>query len=155
MEGIPWTDPDPGNAYQEYRIIKEDDPNFNNPSSSHTQENVQPKYAMPTGPGFQKGAKRRKTRTFPKSILKKSSKIYPSRNPTRAPPTRKAYVHLLSDNHVKKSRRTAKNRALKTDIPTIRNILIANKIISADKKDIPPDILRTLYADSVSAGLLN
>jgi len=155
MEAKPYTDPDPGNAFQEYRIIKEDDPNFNNPTAVRTQEHVQPTYGMPSGPGVQKGAKRRKTRTFPKSILKKTSKIYPSRNPTKAPPTRKAYVHLLSDSHVKKSRKTAKNRALKTDIPTIRNILIANKIISADKKDIPPDILRTLYADSVSAGLLN
>jgi hypothetical protein len=155
MEAKPYTDPEPGNAFQEYRIIKEDDPNFVKTEGTFTQEHVQPKYSMPSGPGVQKGSKRRKTRTFPKSILKKSSKIYPSRNPTKSPPTRKAFVNILSDNNVKKLRRTAKNRALKTDIPTIRNILIANKIISADKKDIPPNILRTLYADSVSAGLLN
>jgi hypothetical protein len=47
-------------------------------------------------------------------------------------------------------------RASKTDIKTIRAELEKRGIVAKDsKKKIPDGILRTLYADSVGAGLLS
>ena len=122
-----------------------------------------PTYSMPSGPGFPAGdkamelagGKRRKTRTFPKGILRKTTKIHPSRNPTKAPATRKRSVVLVPESKIREARKTAKTRASKTDLGTIRKKLIEKKIISPHKKHIPPAVLRTLYADAVGAGLLN
>jgi hypothetical protein len=146
------TEPQPGKAGVQYNIIKKGDPNFSQAGGQayDISAEVRPVYAMPTGPG---GG--RKTRTFPRGILRKTNKIVPSKFPSKAPPSRKRSVRLLSDKTVKEARKTAKTRAIKTDINTIRKKLIEKKIISAEKKNIPSAVLRTLYADSVGAGLLN
>jgi hypothetical protein len=145
-------EPQPGKAGVQYKIIKEGDKNFAQAGGQAyvITEEVRPKYAMPTGPG---GGRR--TRTFPKGILRKTNKIVPSKFPSKAPPTRKRSVRLLSDKTVRDARKTAKARASKTDINTIRRKLVEKKIISSEKKNIPSAVLRTLYADSVGAGLLN
>lgn len=171
-------DPTPGKAGATYRIIKQDDPNFATPTQAGgaVEEirqgyaigpDMKPTYGMPSGPGFAPGdpaialaggkrRKHRKTRTFPRGILKKTAKIVPSRNPTKAPAgTKKRKVHLVSDAKIKEMRKTAKQKAIHTDLKTIRSTLIEKKIISPDKKNIPPAVLRTLYADAVGAGLLN
>ena len=122
-----------------------------------------PTYGMPSGPGFPPGDKaggrrrvhRRKMKTFPRGILRKTHKIVPSRNPTRSPATRKRSVVLLSEKKLNEARKTAKHRAAKTPIATIRSKLVEKKILSGDKKDIPPTVLRKLYSDAVSAGLIN
>jgi len=124
---------------------------------------VTPTYGMPSGPGFPPGDKaggrrrvhRRKMNTFPRGILRKTHKIVPSRNPTRSPATRKRSVVLLSEKKLNEARKTAKHRAAKTPIATIRSKLVEKKILSGDKKDIPPTVLRKLYSDAVSAGLIN
>lgn len=147
-------DPQFAPAGQQITIIKEgSDPAFTGADKSthtYTITNPTPAYA----PDLKVGGRRRKTRTFPKSILKKTSKVLPSGNPSKAPPTRKS-VKLMTISGIEKARKTAKGRAMKTDIGTIRKKLIEKKIIGADKKNIPPAVLRTLYADSVGAGLLS
>jgi hypothetical protein len=171
-------DASPGIAYKINKIISDDDPNFGKSPlkgggdgeiaahrSGYTLEGVTPKYAMPSGPGFEPndpagkvvGGRRRKTanRTFPRGILRKTHKIMPARNPSRAPPTRKRSVLLVSEKKLREARKTAKSKAAKTDIGTIRRKLIEKKIISSEKKNIPPAMLRTLYADAVGAGLLS
>ena len=111
---------------------------------------------MPSGPGFDGGKrKKRSTRTYPRGILRKSHRIIPSKNPSKSPPTRKRAVLIVSEKKIKEARKTAKQRAAKTDLGTIRRKLIEKKIISPDKKNIPPSVLRTLYADAVGAGLMN
>ena len=119
---------------------------------------------MPSGPGFESndpagkivgGRKKRMTRTFPRGILRKTHKILPARNPSKAPPTRKRSVLLVSEKKLKEARKTAKNKAAKTDIGTIRRKLIEKKIISSEKRNIPPTVLRILYADAVGAGLMS
>lgn len=169
-------DPTPGKAGVQYTIIKKDDPDFAaSPLAVKKggavpmvadykigQEFVNPK-GMPSGPGFQPGdpaaGGRRKhkktTRTYPRGILRKTHRIVASKNPTKAPPTRKRAVLIVSEKKLKEARKTAKQRAVKTDIGTIRKKLIEKGIISPDKKNIPPSVLRTLYADSVGAGLIN
>ena len=143
-------------AGSQITIIKEGtDPAFNGADKISTGYTVtQPTiaYSMPSGPGTKGG--RRRTRTFPKSILRKTSRILPSYNPSKSPPTRKS-VKLFTTKGVESARKTAKARASKTDITTIRKRLIEKKIISPEKKNIPASILRTLYADSVGAGLLS
>lgn len=170
-------DASPGIAYKINKIISDDDPNFGKSplkgggdgemavhrNAYDISLNVIPKYGMPSGPGFPVGdpaggGRRRKTagaRTFPRGILRKTHKIMPIRNPSRAPPTRKRSVLLVSEKKLREARKTAKNRAAKTEISIIRKRLIAKKIISSEKKNIPPAVLRTLYADAVGAGLLS
>lgn len=164
-------DPTPGTAFKEIRIIKHDDTNFkkgggSDPVVESPQMNsykigaefVNP-VGMPSGPGFDGGKRKRKhsrvTRTFPKGILRKTHKVLPSKNPSKAPPTRKRSVLFISEKKIKEARKTTKAKAAKTDLGTIRKKLIDRKIIGADKKNIPPTVLRTLYADSVAAGLMN
>lgn len=162
-------DPTPGKAGVQYKIIKSDDPNFGvspvkggaNAMPMVGEYKIGPEFVnpvgMPSGPGFDGGKRKHKktTRTFPRGILRKSHKIIPSKNPSKAPPTRKRAVLIVSNNKIKEARKTAKQRAIKTDIGTIRKKLIEKRIISPDKKNIPPSVLRTLYADSVGAGLIN
>jgi hypothetical protein len=165
-------DASPGIAYKINKIISDDDPNFGKSplkgggdgeigthrNAYELSLDVIPKYGMPSGPGFPAGGRRRKTagtRTFPRGILRKTHKISPIRNPSRAPPTRKRSVLLVSEKKLREARKTAKNKAAKTEISTIRRRLIEKKIISSEKKNIPPAVLRTLYADAVGAGLLS
>jgi len=165
-------DPQPAPANKQIRIIKSDDPNFGesplkgggdgevgaNRTSYDIGADVRPTYGMPSGPGFEKGdiagGKRRKTRTYPRGILRKTNKIVPSHNPSKAPPTRKRSVLLVSDKKLKEARKSVKQRAAKTDIGTIRKKLVEKKIISPEKKNVPPSVLRALYAGAVGAGLL-
>lgn len=168
-------DASPGIAYKVNKIISDDDPNFGKSplkgggdgevmhrTGYSISSDMVPKYGMPSGPGFPAGdpaggRRRRKTvtRTFPRGILRKTHKVMAIRNPTKAPPTRKRTVFLVSEKKLRDARKTAKNKAAKTEISTIRKRLIEKKIISSEKKNIPPAVLRKLYADSVGAGLLS
>lgn len=150
MSSTQW-DPQFAQAGKQITIIKEDsDPAFVSGKDVYAITNPVPTYS----PDLKVGAgKKRKTRSFPRGILKKTSRILPSSNPTKSPPTRKS-VKLMTLKGIEKARKTAKSHAMKTDIGTIRKKLIERKIIRADKKNIPSSVLRTLYADSVGAGLL-
>ena len=167
----------PGRAGVQYNIIKDDDPNFGESpllKKGGAGEERQgygigpeftPTYGMPSGPGFPAGdpaggGKRRRrgvrgTRTFPRGILRKTARVMPSRNPSKSPPTRKRSILIVSEKKVKDARKSTKAKASKTDIGTIRKRLVEKKIISSEKKNIPPAILRTLYIDAVGAGLLS
>jgi len=109
---------------------------------------------IPSGPGFG-GRRRRSSKTYPRGILRKTAKIRPTGNPSKAPPTRKKSIKLMTEGGIEKARKTAKAKAARMDIATIRKKLIEKKIIGGEKKEIPPAVLRTLYADSVGAGLLS
>lgn len=109
---------------------------------------------IPSGPGFG-GRRRRSSKTYPRGILRKTAKIRPTGNPSKAPPTRKKSIKLMTEGGIERARKTAKAKAARMDIATIRKKLIEKKIIGGEKKDIPPAVLRTLYADSVGAGLLS
>ena len=130
---------------------------------------------MPSGPGIagnnfvasssMTGAGKRRarvrkmtTKTFPKGILRRTSRILPSSNPTvpRGGKTRKHRLRLSTPKGAEKTRKQVHARASKTDIKTIRAELEKRGIVAKDsKKKIPDGILRTLYADSVGAGLLS
>ncbi|NBR60531.1 hypothetical protein EB118_04010 [bacterium] len=140
-------------------IIKEEDPAFagRDPSmDKYTITNPVPPYNPNLSVGNPKtgGKRRRQTRTFPKGILRKTARIVPTHNPSKAPPTRKS-VKIMTIRGIEKARKTAKQHAMKADIGTIRKKLIEKKIISPDKKNVPVSVLRSLYADSVGAGLLS
>ena len=120
----------------------------------------------PSGPGlagdtFKLGGKRRRTRTtktFPKGILRRTSRILPTSNPTvpKGGKSRKHRLRLTTPKGAEKTRKQVHARASKTDIKTIRAELEKRGIVAKDsKKKIPDGILRTLYADSVGAGLLS
>jgi len=171
-------EPQPGKPGVSVRIIKHDDTNFGTSPLSGggaalapdarqgyvIGAEFKPTYAMPTGPGFEPndpaialaGGRRRrtgKTRSWPRGILRKT--IKPSHNPTKAPATRKRSVVIVSEHKVKKARETLKRSVTKTPIGTIRKKLVEKKIISDEKKTIPPTVLRKLYVDAVGAGLLS
>lgn len=122
----------------------------------------------PSGPGlagdtFKLGGKRgrrarKTTKTFPKGILRRTSRILPTSNPTvpKGGKSRKHRLRLTTPKGAEKTRKQVHARASKTDIKTIRAELEKRGIVSKDsKKKIPDGILRTLYADSVGAGLLS
>lgn len=142
-----------------YTIIKEgSDPAFDGKDPLTRVSTItapRPPMGMPSGPGFGGRRPRRSTKTFPKGILRKTAKIVPSKNPSKAPATRKRSVKLMTEKGLEKVRKTAKAKAAKMDISLIRKKLIEKKIIGGDKKNIPPAVLRVLYADSVGAGLLS
>lgn len=126
---------------------------------------------MPSGPGIAGnnfvasssmtgGGKRRRrtTKTFPKGILRRTSRILPTSNPTapKGGKSRKHRLRLTTPKGAEKTRKQVHARASKTDIKTIRAELENRGIVAKDsKKKIPDGILRTLYADSVGAGLLS
>lgn len=127
---------------------------------------------MPSGPGIKgdnfvasssmtgggKRGRKRTTKTFPKGILRRTSRILPTSNPTvpKGGKSRKHRLRLTTPKGVEKTRKQVHARASKTDIKTIRAELEKRGIVAKDsKKKIPDGILRTLYADSVGAGLLS
>ena len=124
---------------------------------------------MPSGPGISgnnfvaTGGKRRRARkhtvkTFPKGILRRTSRILPTSNPSfpSGGKTRKHRLRLTTPKGLEKTRRQMHARISKVDINTIRAKLQEKGVISKDsKKKIPEKILRTLYEDSVGAGLLS
>ena len=142
-----------------YTIIKEgSDTAFNGQDTLARVSTItapRPPVGMPSGPGFGGRRPRRSSKTFPRGILRKTAKIVPSKNPSKAPATRKRSVKLMTENGLEKARKTAKAKAAKMDIALIRKKLIEKKIIGGEKKNIPPSVLRVLYADSVGAGLLS
>jgi hypothetical protein len=125
-----------------------------------------PKAPYPSGPGvagdtFKTGGKRRKrtTKTFPKGILRRTSRIIPTSNPTtpllaKGGKTRRHRLRLTTPKGAEKTRKQVHARAEKTDIKTIREKLEQRGIVGAKKK-IPEKMLRILYANSVGAGLLS
>jgi len=112
------------------------------------------------GGGKKRRAAPRKTmtKTFPKGILRRTSRVLPTSNPTAPSSASKSRKHRLRLSTPKGSEKTRKNlhtRTSKTDIKTIRAELEKRGIVTKDsKKKIPEKILRTLYEDSVGAGLL-
>lgn len=134
---------------------------------------VNPVAAFPSGPGIRGdtfvasggGGKRRSvrrtTKTFPKGILRRTSRIIPSSNPSApgggsSSKSRKHRLRLTTVRGSEKTRKHLHSRASKTDIKTIRAELEKRGIVAKDsKKKIPEKILRTLYEDSVGAGLLS
>ena len=127
---------------------------------------------MPSGPGVAgdnfkaSGGKRRKrtrstaTKTFPKGILRRTSRIIPTSNPTtpmlssKGGKTRRHRLRLTTPKGAEKTRKQVHARAEKTDIKVIREKLEARGIVDSKKK-IPEKMLRILYANSVGAGLLS
>jgi len=144
-----------------YTIIKEgSDTAFNGQDPSTRVSTItapRPPVGMPSGPGFggRRQRVRRSTKTFPRGILRKTAKIVPSKNPSKAPATRKRSVKLMTEKGLENARKTAKAKAAKMDIALIRKKLVEKKIIAGEKKNVPPSVLRVLYADSVGAGLLS
>jgi hypothetical protein len=133
------------------------DPAFNGEDKSVKVSTItapRPPMGVPSGPGIG-GRRRRSSKTYPRGILRKTAKIRPTGNPSKAPPTRKKSIKLMTEGGIERARRTAKAKAARMDIALIRKKLIEKKIIGGEKKDIPPAVLRTLYADSVGAGLLS
>jgi len=144
-----------------YTIIKEGSDSAFNGQDPLTRVSTitapRPPVGMPSGPGFggRRPRVRRSTKTFPRGILRKTAKIVPSKNPSKAPATRKRSVKLMTEKGLEKARKTAKAKAAKMDIALIRKKLVEKKIIAEEKKNVPPSVLRVLYADSVGAGLLS
>lgn len=154
---------------------------FSGPSAIRPDVNP---HGMPSGPGVngnnfvasssiagggkkRRAARRTTTKTFPKGILRRTSRILPSSNPTSpggassassassASKSRKHRLRLSTPRGSEKTRKNLHSRASKTDIKTIRAELEKRGIVAKDsKKKIPEKILRTLYEDSVGAGLL-
>jgi hypothetical protein len=139
-------------------IINEStDPAFNgedNVARTYQITNPINPVGMPSGPGLGGRRRARRTKTFPRGILRKTAKINPSKNPSKAPPTRRS-VKLLTVNGSARKHKMVREKTAKMGIDEIRKRLVEKKVISPEKKNIPPTVLRTLYSDSVNAGLLS
>lgn len=110
---------------------------------------------IPVGGGRRRRQPRQSTKTFPKGILRKTSKarINPTRNPSKSD-TRRS-VRMMTERGIAKTRKKIHEKAAKMKISSIAEVLLKKKIISEkNAKKIPPADLRMLYRDSVGAGLL-
>lgn len=97
----------------------------------------------------------KKTRTFPKGILRKTKRVLPKpvRDPAKPPEVRKKTMRILTGKGYKKMKHTIKHSVKKMDDKTIRRKLVEKKLIKTDSK-ASPDLLRKMYEEGMGAGLL-
>lgn len=96
----------------------------------------------------------KKHRTFPRGILRKTikKKIVPTRDPTMVT-SRKKTMRILTGQGHKKIRTTLHRKVKRLDDKTIRQKLVAKKLISESSKATPA-LLRKLYEEATGAGLM-
>ena len=97
----------------------------------------------------------KKTKTFPKGILRKTKRVLPKpvQDPAKPPEVRKKTLRMLTGKGYKKLKHTIKHKVKKLDDKTIRRKLVEKKLIKADSK-ASPDLLRKMYEEGMGAGLL-
>jgi hypothetical protein len=109
----------------------------------------------PSVPTIQQAA----TRTYPRGILKtrharrKTARILPTADPARPPPTRRQRLRLSTSHTAESRHKSLHHKAEKLPLKTIRKKLVEKGIVRADRK-VTPAILRSLFAESIGAGLL-
>lgn len=97
----------------------------------------------------------KKTKTFPKGILRKTKRVLPKpvQDPAKPPEVRKKTLRMLTGKGYKKLKHTIKHKVKKLDDKTIRRKLVERKLIKSDSK-ASPDLLRKMYEEGMGAGLL-
>jgi hypothetical protein len=102
----------------------------------------------------QDAGKKQHHRTFPKGILRKTTKkkIVPTRDPTLVA-SRKKTMRVLTGTGHKKMRSTLHRKVKRLDDKTIRQKLVDKKLISESSKATPA-LLRKMYEEATGAGLM-
>ena len=106
-----------------------------------------------------KTAGRKTVKTFPKGIMKKSSKftLKGTSDPAKAPPLKKGMkthtLRMLTEKGMKKHRKTLKRRISSMTDSKVKEIVQSKGLVLNPKT--PPGISRQILGNAVSAGFVS
>jgi hypothetical protein len=95
-------------------------------------------------------AGRKTMKTFPKGVLKKTAKIRPTRNPTKAPPRRKGTLRILTDKGVEHRR-----KRIDTTVRNLPDAKVKETLQKAGYTVKNPTIAREILKGGMEAGFLS
>jgi hypothetical protein len=98
-------------------------------------------------------------RTFPRGILKRSSKLHLKgvADPAKSPPLKKGMkkhtLRLLTEKGMKKHRKTMKNRIAKMSDAKVKETVQTAGLVT--NPNTPPEISRQILDNAISAGFIS
>ena len=96
-------------------------------------------------------------KTFPRGVLKKTSKIKPVRNPTKPPPMRKDVrkhtIRVLTEKGMQSRRKTLRSKIQKMRDEDVREKL--QKAGVSHNPKTPPTVLREMLEGGVESGMIS
>jgi hypothetical protein len=102
-------------------------------------------------------SRKKSTKTFPKSILKKTSKIVGVRDPAKSGALKKGMrshtLRLMTDKGLRKHRKTLKHKISKMSDSKVKDII--GKAGLMKNANTPPDIARKILDSAVGAGFVS
>ena len=113
--------------------------------------------AHPTPTPTPKSRRSKTTKTYPKGILKKTSKINPVKDPAKSPPlqkgVRKHTVRVLTEKGVGERRKTIRKKIREMKDDDVKNKLKRSGMTVNEKT--PPHILREMLEGGTEAGMIS
>lgn len=91
-------------------------------------------------------------KTFPRGILK-TSKIKPVKNPSRAPPSKKHTIRLITDKAVQHRRKTIKKRISKMSDQKVKDVAMKAGLIK--NPQMPASMVREIVEGGMIAGFVS
>ena len=101
-------------------------------------------------PPTPKKAGRKTMKTFPRGVLKKTAKIRPTRNPTKAPPRRKGTLRILTDKGIEHRR-----KRIETTVRNLPDAKVKETLEKSGFKVKNPKIAREILKGGMEAGFLS
>lgn len=97
-----------------------------------------------------KKAGRKTMKTFPRGVLKKTQKIRPTRNPTKAPPRRKGTLRILTEKGIEHRR-----KRIETTVRSLPDAKVKEALEKSGYKVKNPKIAREILKGGMEAGFLS
>lgn len=101
-------------------------------------------------PGPKKAAARKTMKTYPRGVLKKTAKIRPTRNPTKAPPRRNGTLRILTEKGIEQRR-----RRIETTVRNLPDSKVKETLEKSGYKVKNSKIAREILKGGMEAGFLS
>ena len=101
-------------------------------------------------PASKPGGRKKTMKTFPRGVLKKTQKIRPVRNPTKAPPRRKGTLRILTDKGIEHRR-----KRIETTVRNLPDAKVKETLEKSGFKVKNPKIAREILKGGMEAGFLS
>jgi hypothetical protein len=98
----------------------------------------------------QTAARRKTMKTYPRGVLKKTAKIRPIRNPTKAPPRRNGTLRILTEKGIEQRR-----RRIETTVRNLPDTKVKETLEKSGYKVKNPKIAREILKGGMEAGFLS
>lgn len=109
-----------------------------------------PSDLSPTPPPKKAAARRKSMRTYPRGVLKKTQKIRPVRNPTKAPPRRNGTLRILTEKGIDQRR-----KRIETTVRNLPDSKVKETLEKSGYKVKNPKIAREILKGGMEAGFLS